>query len=327
MRKNRALHREAAEVFFGDLTTRPDPQAVARLIGKGLTEQVVLSAARSKKLAFPIMSLALREHAGVVPFVQQISDQLAQTNPQSTMLFAARDAEMLYDDFAIRYAQHRSYLMPASSDLWESKGMKNDRLAGRFLGKYGLTAAAVSSADTFVVVDSGIFGSIGVKINKRIEELHELSLRKAGRLCVKLVSKASSKTEATQIMDFEGGKERFGADVLPRTAPMIAKEMAAEPGWSANTGLMVALQIMPRYQATFDDLKEINGEVVAVPSSDESPTNDNIDYIGRSMWAMNKSVVNPAAAAVFQYRTVNAAPGCCWRASVILASRVNRGML
>jgi hypothetical protein len=305
--KHRTLQREAAKLFFGDLTIRPHPQDVARLIGKGLTERVVLSAARSKKLTVPIMELALREHTGVVPFVQQISDQLAQDHSGETFLFAARDAEMLFDDFAIRHAKQKARLMPASSSLMYSDSMmKNHRLASAFFEAYDLTAATASSDEKFAVVDTGIHGTIGIRVDKQFEAMHGVSLLEAGRLTIKLVSKVRTRLPSSQIMDFDKDSY-FNPTVLPRVFKMFDVDRAIDEGHSTTIGLAVALQVMPHYRGVFEELQESGGTVRAIPDAQEWNGRKNIDYVGKSLWSMNESVVSPAAAAVFQYRTVNAA--------------------
>lgn len=298
------LRKLAGETLFGNLVIRPDPMDVVGLIGAGLTEKTIVESALDYGLTAPKMGLTLDELDTTLPHFQYLSDILSTTYPDDTLLFAGRDAEVLHDDYAIAHSTSVSYLMPASTDLWISKGMRDKNLATDFLGQYGITRDSVRNPQSrLIVVDSGFHGTIGLSLDERIRRLYGLSLRKHGALAIRLVC-AANDAAGQQICDFPGGKQAIRSVKYDN----VARRRAKFPRWSSgNThGLATAMQLMPRYHGTYEDIVRREHRVIALPSADEM-NRLNVDSIYPSA---NDSVVNPVAAAITQYRVVQAA---LWR--------------
>lgn len=296
------LQAEAAKTLFGNPEVRPEPASVAALIGNGLTEAVIFAAAKAKGLAIPKMATPLEDLATSLPYYQQISDALAAAHPSDALLFAGRDAEVLYDDFCIAHPDKSGQLLPASSNLWWSRGIENRALATRFLGQYGLTGTALAKKENrYVLVDSGFRGSIGSYVDEQVAMLHGVSILSSGRLLIRLVS-ARPKPDGLgeQILDLPG-EERLELHRYNQ----VHGQGSDYPSWaSGNTyGLAVTMQLMPRYHGAYEDLKLQDDKVIAVPSTRDSTWPD-LDQ--RAGW-INESVVNRVAAAVIQYRIVRAA--------------------
>ena len=63
------------------------------------------------------------------------------------------------------------------------------------------------------------------------------------------------------------------------------------------------MQLRPHFHASFKDLQMRGNEVDVTLATNEPLTEDDIDQTGE--FSLNTSVINPAAAAIFQYRTVS----------------------
>lgn len=292
------LQAEAAESLFGDTSIRPSPLTVASLIERGLTEDTIVGAAQSRGMSAPQMNIPLHDLEVSLPYLQLVSDTLADEYPDAVALFAGRDAEVLHDDYAIAHPDRAGHLLPASSDLWGSEGMEKLDLAARFLGQYGLTGEAVLGKQAkYVLVDSGFKGTIGIRLSNKVAELYGQSLLESGALAVRLVAAEEGAIGKTII--------ELPADVqenLIRYQRMFSggDYYAWERG---NTqGLAIGMQLMPRYHGAYGKLKLVGDRVVAVPVPQLS-TDDLDVFIG---W-VNDSLVSPVAAAIVQYRVVKAA--------------------
>lgn len=310
---NLPLQQRAAEALFGDVRFRPTAQTVASLIEQGLTEDDILAAGHLKGYKTPIMDETLRDLDVALPYIQQISDRIAQDHGDDILWLAARDFEAVADDLMIRYPHLEAYLVPASQDLLSHETMFDKNLAARFLGHFGLTAAnAVDPRKKFAVFDSGFQGTIGQRLDHRAELLHGVSLNDAGRLTNKLVSVNTKYSAGEQIMDFPGGADNFSEELLPR-ANRFAGTMHTED-FSDTHMLAVFLQTLPRFHDAYGKLIEFNGSIVALPrvcKNEAGMVYELIDNnIDRPIWGeynANASIVNPLAAAVVMYRVVKSA--------------------
>lgn len=295
------LRAEAADQLFGDLRLRPSPLTMASLIEQGLTEATIVAAARKKGMSRPLMSVPLHDLEVTLPYLQQVSDTLADQHPDDTMLFAGRDAEVLFDDYSITHPDKVSYLLPASTDLWSSTGMDDRGLATQFLGQHGLTKQAIVGKDTrYTLVDSGFMGSIGKKLDETVKKLYDLSMLQNDTLSVRLVS-ATDTALGTRIIDLP---ENTKLKII-RYGQIFDKPPC--PFWDlSNThSLAVSMQLMPRYHGSYSDLRRVGDKVIALSWAYDNVTPDNLDKIDW-LW-VNSSIVNPVAAAITQYKVVRAA--------------------
>lgn len=292
---------QAATELFGDTRFRPSPHTMAALIQGGLTESGIVAAGRLQGFQRPLMDLTLADFEASLPHFQQMNDILADKHPENTILFAGRDAEVLYDDFAIAHPGTRSHLLPASSDLWDfGSGMDEHGLAVPFLSQYGITKlAAVGRKEKFVLVDSGFYGTIGRNLDRSVTRHYGVSLRQTGALAIQLVC-ANTDGIGTQIMDLPGGQ--FKVRIAKHDYVRSGKP---EPDWAeGNTyPLAVGMQLMPRYYGPYSALYRQSDRVVALPLGFQGMVRSDVDHAG----SVNSSNVNPVGAAITQFRTVSAA--------------------
>lgn len=286
------LQERAGEVLFGDTRFRPDPRAMAALIQAGLTEETIWHAARARGHKEPVMDLTDHDLPIALPYYQLSSDTLAaEHSPAIPKVFAARDADVLFDDFVITHPDHPSALLPASQTLWESAGMQDAELAKRFLEKHRLGLAGG------VIVDSGRLGSVGTWLDGLLCRLHDLpdgaSLLSTGALAMRLVD-AHPHSTGKKIIEIPGTVEELG----------LQKPLAIEPwikGQPAAFSLFIFTQNLPRYHGHYKYLEIMGDDIVALPE----PVRERRYVDGYD--GINGSIVNPLAAALVQFRVVQAA--------------------
>ncbi len=311
------LQHKAAEALFGDAQSRPSAYMMASLVEQGLTEDDILAAGTAKGYKTPVMDEVLHDLDVAIPFIQQVSDEIAKNHGDKTIWLAARDFEAVADDFLIRYPELDAHLLPASQDLLHHETMGDPNLAIRFLGKFGLTAARVADPGRkFAVFDSGFRGSIGQELDHLALRVHGTSLDDADRLTNGLVSvNTADRIPGVQIMDFTGGADNFSEERLPRANRIIANSTMRPEHHSDTQVLAVMLQTLPRFHNAFGKLVERNGDVVALPRTYETEhgityehIDDNVDRPSPDRdFQPNDSIINPVAAAVVMYRIVKSA--------------------
>lgn len=294
------IQQEAADQLFQNTESRPTPGVMASLICRGLTEDIIVASAASQAFHRPTMDLQLQDLEASLPAFQHISDVLAADYPDDVLLFAGRDAEVLYDDYSLTHPDTVSHLLPASSDLWRSPAMGKRNLGARFLGQFGLTESSVAAKENrYVLVDSGFQGTIGIQLNHKIKLFYQHSLLASGSLLIRLVA-ANRNSRGQEILGTPSG---YGDIELARYNALYRGETNRHPGWIQGDTypLAVGMQVMPRYHGPYYSLDEYNDSVIALAAY-EQPLK-NVDDVG---W-MNSSMVNPVAAAIIQYRVVKAA--------------------
>jgi hypothetical protein len=280
-----------ASALFDDLSVRPTPYLMADLIARGVDEDTILDAGALSGHQAPIMATTLQDLDASLAYFHMLSDKLARDFPDTTMLFAGRDAEALYDDFAIVHSDRAAHLMPASTGLWYSIGMCDKELASEFLAGFDLSGEQVANQSSrYVVVDSGFRGSIGLRLNEKVGDIHGKSIISTGQLAIKLVS-AEADVKNRQIRDFQ----KINA------FPELRRVQRVSQSDDRARLLAVEMQIMPRYHGAFTDIVERNGSIFA--RSYDQIIEQNIDRV----MGVNASVVNPLAAAITQHRVVQAA--------------------
>ncbi len=317
----------AHEVFFGDRFIRPEPQAVAELIRAGLTEADIVAAGHEKGYEDPLMDATLRDLDRCIPLIGQITDTLdaRYPEPNTNFIFAARDAELLYDDFAVTHpdkvdTNRTSNLMPASMPVWVNieRGVAQP-YAKRFLEEYGMTKETLTDGQTqFVVIDTGFKGTIvyGNDVNvayapgmvDAIQQHLGVDMRKSEQLKVELVCAEEGATDRGihQII-------RLNDDETPdfeRSVKEPVEEDDNSPKYidPSTYDLACTLQTMPRYSERYYSITEYEGRVVPVSASvlPDAPQ-PMIDVDTAASENHNASVFNPLGAAIVQFRVVQAA--------------------
>lgn len=302
-----AVPTSSAEQLFTMPFSRPHPAAIASLIGAGITEAGLLA-------AWPYeddsgMDKTLQETTALLPHVRTLNDALADKDKGSVQVFAGRDAEILYDDYAIVHADKPSTLLPASMDLWRSPAMSVPSVARGFLKTYGITPelARDSSVD-FQFNDSGFHGRAGLAFRKALHTGYGLP---DNRTAINLVH-ANPDAAGNAIANLGGA---YDAAAFERTLHLGKRGMSS-PG--PNLVIATAIQLQPRYTGPYDILLEDNDTVTAMPSQNEV-LDPSVDVPGRIVlkigsWALkrrssgtNLSLVHPLAAARAQHRVVSAA--------------------
>ncbi|HSX08359.1 MAG TPA: hypothetical protein VLG11_05690 [Candidatus Saccharimonadales bacterium] len=279
---------------------RPETTQMLGVIAAGYTEADIIEAGRVFGHSADGVDEALGDLPAVLPHIHQLSDALSTQNPDNVHLIAARDGELLYDDFSVTHPDVKSHLMPASIDLLLSDDMTGE-LGRRFLARFDLDATTIKKTDRhFTIVDTGFSGTVFVHLADIIEVLYRTSLRRSGRLDIKLVCADIHTANGPQIIDYATEEVPRDAVLLPHTAARLGGSFAHEKHSRRNSPTMLlatALQLMPRYHEAFDGLVEDGGKVMA-HAADSAPT---------EFMLCNASNVNPIAAAIAQYRVIQSA--------------------
>lgn len=293
---------ECAEFLFNDSGIRPAPQTMGDLIMRGLTNQGIVMAAEHAGLDIPVATDTLAEVEVTAPYVQRISDRLANDHQTDTLiLFAGRDAELLYDDFAIAHNTIPSVLIPGSTELWKWL----ERRAGpaktrQFLSTYGIDESIASNPNArLAMVDSGFRGRIGLRLREAIARAYWQPLERiAGQVAIKLV---------------RAHPEGWGKEILDTYIPNPHQQLFRSVRWTGAKDLLeleqtpyplaVSMQLMPRYCGKYDRVALApDGQIRGIPIKE--PYRDNVDHPIKGDWGNNMSVVSPVAAALVQHRIV-----------------------
>lgn len=279
---------------------RPNPIEVASLINEGLQMEHILSAGRAAGIKMPIMGDLVGELQYLMPYYAAIGDKIASEHGDSTVLFASRDADLLYDYYAIAHPQRESHLLPASVDLWYSRTINRLELADVFFADYGLGAERLrDSRRHFALIDSGFLGSIANMLNRTLLRNYDIDLQAASRLSVRLVDSDSPKFAPAIGEDVDVG-DFNGLDFYDNNYIFGSTQSAQEGRYF----LAAFLQLLPRYFGSYRGLAERNGDVVATTATDGE--NEHTSEV-RKFYCVNSSIVNPVAAFVVQREVVDAA--------------------
>ncbi|HEX3568763.1 MAG TPA: hypothetical protein VHT70_03765 [Candidatus Saccharimonadales bacterium] len=310
--------REHSEVagLFADPTHRPQPEQIADLIQNGLTEEDLIVAGEVHGYNVPKMSQTLAELDAVIPYIQEVVEDVTEQSSNGRLIFAARDAELLYDFCKIAIPDADAHLLPASSHLWDQASMWRDatperrETARQFLGRYGLNEATIKDPDrTITLVDTGFYGSVGENLSYAVLHTYDVDLSRGHHLVTKLVC-ADPEGLGEQITMLPDTEKALDAASLPRTTawmgdasfPLLYQDRLP------NFRLAVILQTMPQYHESFTGIAMREGIAEAVTRLPQTQPCDDIDTPPSAYGShINPSIVHPLAAAVVQYRVVSAA--------------------
>jgi uncharacterized protein YheU (UPF0270 family) len=305
------LASEATRIIFEDPFTRPAPQAMARLVLNGLTEDDIVRLGTNFGYNEPTMTVTLEDVDKALPSLQKANDVLATEFPDATILFAARDAEILADDMAIRHPDIDSYLLPASESLMDELENYSDSWVIAFLEQFGLSQTAVEDpAKSFVLVDSGFAGTICHKLSRQLYVRYGATLRKDLRLHGKLMSVSPNHHQSVSpILEESDMPQTY---LLPTRATRIANKVPDRfATYDPRFTLAVFMQTLPRFHGEFWALEEdVTGTISATADRNyDHRIHDDVDGLnGDSIYhGLNSSIINPVAAAVVMHRVVREA--------------------
>lgn len=277
--------------FVSTIYERPNPVDVGRFIVSGGTEEDLIDAGLYLGFDNPSMPETAADVEKLQPFFQRVNDAIADQDNDSHVLFAGRDTEVLFDDFAIRYPEIRARLLPASKSLWSSPTMTDTNLSENFLLSYGIDAGMLESGAKYVLIDSGFAGSIGWLFGEAVKQSTGYDVLESGQLVTKLCCtlKGSLGTPIT----------RFNKGEVPEISRFTYVEEGSTIATPDTFTIAVGMQLMPRFFGAYTRLAERDGRVIAVPQAEVI-----VQDIDRKNQDINESIVNPLAAAILQYRTV-----------------------
>lgn len=314
--ETRAEMAAVLEAWFQRWDVRPHPQRMRVLLAAGLREADILAAGRRHGYPEPVMPLTRAELGRAMPFIGQIADQLAGLGPRWNVLFFGRDAESLFDAYAVRTG--RGMLLPGSTALWERLRTGEQAGAGRFLEQFGLSAEALASGQPFLFVDTGFRGTIAFKVRHVLARLHGLDgERLKTRLPLAMAAKTPPGSHAQGVFALRYDDSPLCQDdPFPKASriighpfrPLFDWERDLSYGDPLNERLAIALQLMPRFHAPYERLAERSGTLVAVPDRQELTAD--IDGLAADddacLTVRNPSLVHPAAALIAQAQVVRA---------------------
>lgn len=181
--------------------------------------------------------------------------------------------------------------------------MQDDDLASRFLEQFGMSGDAMTDpASHVVVVDSGFRGTIGRQLNARLQAIHGVDVLARDGMDIKLVS-AHKQAIGSRALTFDMPVR------LSRTEQVIPSPQRAFTDYDNAFELAVSMQLMPRYHGKYTGLSgHGSDDVMAEPIHDyRNRQLFEFDIDRLPPYSINHSVVNPVAAAITQFRVVQAA--------------------
>ncbi len=275
---------------------------------EGLEPEHLAEAWRSAHGGVPDLDKQLTEVTSIAPYAREAVSRLltGDEDKDETLLFAARDAENLYDIARILAPDSDVRLLPASTALWISMSLLDcPEQDDVFLGKYGITEKTVASANSkIVVVDTGFRGSIGTCLANAARKVQGTDIRP--RMAIRLISMTGFQAgiDTKQIIaDRSVTNELCGPD-LPLTGALIDSDDEGGKDLSRPSfRCAAALQCMPRYHGVF------NRVALESPTGAMTRQEDFFDDFDSPRERVNLSVVNPYAAAVVQMAFIQLALG------------------
>jgi hypothetical protein len=288
---------------FGE---RPETLDMLGLMKAGLEPEHLAEAWRVEHGTVPDLEKQLTEVTSIAPYtIDAVSKLLAtQEHEQETLLFAARDAENLYDIARVLAPDAVARLLPASVALWVSMGLmdcsEQDEV---FLGRYGINEMTVASTNSkIIVIDTGFRGSVGTCLADTVQKVHGADIKP--HMSIRLVCmtgfQAGIGTEQI-IADSKQTIQHSDLD-LPLSGGLIDTDDEGGKDLSRQSfRCAAALQCMPRYHGAF------NRVVLQSPSRASTREEMIYDDFESPRKRVNLSIVNPYAAAVVQMAFIKTA--------------------
>lgn len=319
-----ARHKRREEVdsqigkIFQDWQERPSIQQMQSFEKRySLRDNDIYRAARKNAITLPDMTMVLQEIQSLLPYFRQLSDVLATEYPNTTLLFAGRDAEYLLDAYSLTQEpeeqKQTAILLPASKPLWTVEelchmGSTFDlTIAKKFLETYGITEEDLKNGKQYVVVDTGFIGNSSGLLQELILHTYPFMWKNIEQqfltrlVCHDKNFMTLSPQNTDDLLVFPDLSHEEYLELFPR-----ARQAASESGivginrrrkiQTTNYVLATAMQMLPHYHREFDAVTEKSGQVIAVPTQKAHDNNFNSIFEAD----LNESVANPAAALLVQ---------------------------
>ncbi|EKD27231.1 MAG: hypothetical protein ACD_79C00793G0002 [uncultured bacterium] len=232
-----------------------------------------------------------------------------------------RDGELIYD--VCKTLGLKATLFPGSKDIFrngkpldlekaDDKGIRNAKL---LFETYGITSESIqNSMQHFIMVDTGFKGSVGSSFRKALSYLFKASLEDEGftkKFPLYLICKDESGAGFTHGKMFDQSEQleiTFDKNIdnieniLPRVKQLNLKRSQLFGFGNKFTEyfIAVALQLMPKFHQTYDNIKSNNGRTFGVPT--QKVISNDINNLEKS--SVNASFIHPVAALLLQYKII-----------------------
>ncbi len=252
-------------------------------------------------------------------YVRQIVEHILQEYPQHKILVLGRDAEVFYDAFKALFAwtprKNDVSLFPGSEAFWEKFQDYPLDVKQGFIESFGITRDAIESGQKFLMIDTGLYGTISENVHHTVSELYGYTIEDTQRMIVSRLVGTEDTSYAKELVRFERDVTGEDADMIkfPKTAALLKDLQEAKTGgddhlrkkygylWTFNFLLAIALQLLPNHHDVYSELEEQeDGSLAAVPGG-RGEILDDIDRVT----GINQSIVNPVAAMLIQRRVVD----------------------
>lgn len=283
-------------LFSGE---RPETLEVLACMEAGLEPHHLTKAWEARHGSVPCLEKQLTEVRTVFPYARRAIERVLADSetPDSLLLFAARDAENLYDVARIIAPERATRLLPASGEVWRTLlDTSFPKEYQSFLKKFGVDSDFVSSDEARVrIVDTGFRGSVGasfVRATKRI-----LGADVGKKTSVHLICHMPENTGVTtsQILPDDAEGIPFPQGSLPLTGHLLDLGGGfVRDSQRASFRCATALQNMPRFHGPFYKVA-VRRRSGGITMQDTLHT----DFDG-PRYEINTSVHHPYAAAVVQ---------------------------
>jgi hypothetical protein len=241
--------------ILANTTRRPEPEELANISESEIIEAVTRSpqsiglqneSEARDSIQFMLNSVRLTTEAiSLLPYMEEIVDTILKNYSDHTMLFAARDAEPLYDATKIvLYGDRRSdqvYLFPGSKHLMNNLVSHSPETQRQFLACYGIN----EETKNIILCDSGFKGTIGVLLREVLDNCYADSKE----VEIGVVSVEPGDYPAKELIQFSID-EKEAANRFPLTFGYSNMPIDIQ-SYSDNYHIGVALQSLPKFHGSF----------------------------------------------------------------------------
>ena len=316
---------EQLKAMLANRFQRPDTGTLFRMVRNGLTEEEVKAACREAGFDQTLVSTELTrlELDNVRPYLYELLRTLFTDYADPTILMAGRDTELLYDAYvaaAQLSAPQRTNVMlfPGSTDFWLNFRSENAGKRLSFFAQYGITEDSLASPSRWLIVDTGFYGSIGLRVHQQLSELFDIRQEKLKKriMPIKVISRCEQSYAGLltylpslepegpgieqSLADFFSDKTFEKDSALKAAFPLSSKTWSmygrAKGDGSANYPVAVVMQTLPKFHGPYDSVAEVDGRLYAMPKAWEA-----VDRDVEQRHFHNQDVVNPGFALLIQY--------------------------
>ncbi len=184
--------------WLGEWAVEPDPLEILDAVKSGLTEEMVRTVGRNLDELKPYANVDTTKTEQRVlkalPYFYKIYELMMKEYPKGKILFAGRDARILYFFFKVltrlRHEDSSRFIqIPGSQAFYEEfgRGRISFETVSKYLNSIGIYKEDIEAGERLVVIDSGFQGTVGLKFRKMIQQVWRIQKDLSEQIPIRLV--------------------------------------------------------------------------------------------------------------------------------------------